>query len=99
MVKCSWIKNMTTKQKCEKLAKILETIAERLRQESGAELWDKEEPTIQALVAQAQMFLKKAMDFESDDLPSTAKRRKVKKTKTEDEKDDRILNDWPEILQ
>jgi hypothetical protein len=90
---------MTTKQKCEKLAKILETIAERLRQDSGAELWEKEEPTIQALVAQAQMFLKKAMDFESDDLPSTARRRKPKNMKADEEKDYKILNDWPEILQ
>lgn len=92
---------MTTKQKCEKLAKVLETVAEKLRDSDiGVKVWEQEEPTMQTLVAQVQLFLKKAMDVSSEGLPQTAKRPSKKKTKEiSDEKDNQILNDWPDIIQ
>lgn len=90
---------MTTKQKCEKLAKVLETVASKLREDVGTTIWEKEEPTMQALVAQVHLFLKKAMDATSGGLPHTAKRkRKPKDLNKEEEKEYRILHDWPDIL-
>lgn len=91
---------MTTKQKCEKLAKVLETVASKLRDPSlGEEIWQKNEPTMQALVAQVHMFLKKAMEMDTSNLPNTTTRkRKSKDTNTEEERDHKLLHDWPDIL-
>lgn len=91
---------MTTKQKCEKLAKVLETVAEKLRDPKlGPDLWEQNEPTMQSLVGQVHIFLKRAMDLDSSDLPSTAKRKRTSKDiNAEKDRDDRILNEWPDTL-
>jgi hypothetical protein len=74
---------MTTKQKCEKLAKALDTVASKLREDIGAEVWESEEPAVQALIAQVQVFLKKAILIENKKSSGTSK----------------TLDDWPEFLQ
>lgn len=90
---------MTTKQKCEKFSRILETVVSKLREDIGTKVWEKEEPTMQVLVSHAHIFLKKAMDISSTELPSTAKIKiKHKELKTEEEKEFNILNNWPDIL-
>jgi hypothetical protein len=90
---------MTTKQKCDKLAKVLDTVASKLREDIGVQVWENEEPTMQALVAQVHLFLKKAMDISANEVPQTTKRRKkTKELKDEEQKESKILNDWPDIL-
>lgn len=89
---------MTTKQKCEKLAKVLETVVSKLREDIGQEVWEKDEPTMQALIAQVHLFLKRAMDLTAGTNGKTVKRAKKNKDPKTEEEDDRILNDWPDIL-
>lgn len=91
---------MTSKQKCEKLARVLETVASKLREpELGVKIWEENEPTMQALVAQVHMFLKRAMEIDSAELPNTStKKRKTKNMDEDEQKDFKLLHDWPDIL-
>lgn len=89
---------MTTKQKCEKLAKVLETVVSKLREDIGKEVWERDEPTMQALVAQVHLFLKKAIDVSSERNVKTVKKSKRSKSADAEAEDDKIMNDWPDIL-
>lgn len=87
---------MTDKQKCEKLASVLETVATKLRDPKiGIKIWETEEPTLQTLVAQISVILKRATDISNDALPRSLQKRgrtaKTKKAETEEE-------NWPDIL-
>lgn len=92
---------MTTKQKCEKLAAVLETVAAKLRDsEIGEKVWEAEEPTMQTLVSQVHIFLKRAITLSATDTKSLKfKSKKSKNSAKEKDTDDAILNDWPEIIQ
>ena len=96
LVKFSLIK-MTTKQKCEKLANALESVASKLRDpERSIALWERNEPSMQSLVAQVHLFLKREMEANS---PNTVKKgKKPKDMDSEEGKDYLILHDWPDIL-
>ena len=80
---------MTTKQKCEKLAKVLEVVATKLKDESiGVAVWERESPTMIALGANLQIFLKAAIDVAS-----------AENKKADDAKNSENLDDWPEFIK
>lgn len=87
---------MSSKQKCETLAKALERVADKLREPMGRKIWDEIEPTMQSLIAQVHLFLKKEIELTSEELPAS-KKSKLKELK-DDDKDNQILNDWPDII-
>lgn len=92
---------MTTKQKCEKLAKVLETIAAKLRDpEIGVKVWESNEPIMQSLVTHVHLFLKKALELETKgEAPKSARGKKSAAKRTEEEERDyRREMDWPDIL-
>ncbi len=76
-------KTLTTKQKCEKLARVLETVASKISDPNmGEDIWKSEEPTLQILVAQLSILLKRA----------------DKLSKQSDIKNTQIEDDWPDII-
>lgn len=81
--------HLTTKQKCEKLATMLDSVAVKLRNpDMGEEIWEMEEPTIQALVSQITTILSAAKKI------STGVYKDVKdSSKKKPEKDA-----WPNII-
>jgi hypothetical protein len=82
-------KLMDTKQKCNKLANVLETFAAKLRDpQIGEELWESEEPTMQILVTQLQKALNKAAEVTKS---SSKKRVRVKKKVVEED-------EWPDLI-
>jgi hypothetical protein len=84
---------MTTKQKCEKLANVLETVATKLRDTSiGTKVWEAEEPSLQILVAQLATILKRATDISNDIQPEPKKR--GSQSKRIREYDD----EWPDVI-
>lgn len=84
---------LTTKQKCEKLATVLETVAVKLRDEKlGAVLWETEELSIQTLVSKLSLILARAADITSDS-PKGVRRYSKKSTKAKE-----VVDDWPDII-
>lgn len=82
---------MTTEEKCKKFAKVLESIASKLRDPNiGVPIWDKDNFMVQSFVSSAHMFLRTARAFE-DSVPS--------KNKHNNTKDKDLLDNWPDIIQ
>jgi hypothetical protein len=77
--------NMATiEQKCEKLAKILETAADKLRDpDIGVEVWQKEGHAIQSLIAQLTTVLSRAKKISNS--------ANYKKKKSE-------IEEWPDTI-
>ena len=79
---------MTTKQKCKKLADVLDVVATKLRDDNiGIKVWEAEEPSMQSLVAQIHIFLKKAIEIAEP----TKKTSKLSKRN--------LSEDWPDIIE
>jgi len=85
-------KYMTSKQKCDKLAKMLETVAGMLREPSlGTKVLEAEEPALQTLVAQLSIVFKRATQISKNE--NSSMKRTGKKTKEDD-----VSDDWPDII-
>lgn len=78
---------LTTKQKCEKLAKMLEIVATKMRDpDLGENIWEMEEPSIQVLVSQVSTLLSAAKKVSSN---STKNKAEAKLEENEE---------WPDII-
>jgi hypothetical protein len=89
---------MTNKQKCDKLAKILETVAEKMRDPSiGGKVWTAEEPALQTLVAQLSIILKRATEI-SNDVPPRSLRKISGIRKGRNKEEESVEDDWPDII-
>lgn len=83
---------LTTKQKCEKLAKTLEVVVSKLRDPAiGVELWHEEELTIQLLIGQITNFLAAAKKLSSTKPTTTKVTKTISKKKVDKE-------EWPDII-
>lgn len=78
---------MNEQYKCHKFAKVLETVAKKLRSEIGETLWEKERHSINTLAANLQLLLILASKIEKEN---------SRKPVTTDDKN--LLNDWPDII-
>lgn len=87
---------MTNKQKCDKLAKILETVAAKMRDPNiGNKVWETEEPALQTLVAQLSVLLKRATEI-SNDIPRRSLRGSKINSKSKQEEE--FEDDWPDVI-
>jgi len=89
---------MTNKQKCDKLAKILDTVAEKMRDPSiGGKVWETEELALQTLVAQLSVILKRATEI-SNDIPPRSLRKSSLARRGKAKQEEDVEDDWPDII-